>query len=198
MSHLNILTISKEIENINRNVSKFQSQINTIETENSKLNNNFNDINEIKINKIDVVHSLDEIKSDFKFLENKINSIDGCVKKLLSRNVDFVNKNTQTLFNFLKKKIEFNEKKINVLLYVFDCTTLQDCLLLNDRELIDFGFSQSEVSLLKRLCKETLENNTFQEYSEFGNNIAINSDGIAYVSSLNANEGITLNNVVGL
>ena len=160
MSHLNILTISKEIENINKNISKFQSQINTMETENSKLNSNFNDINEIKINKIDVVNSLDEIKSDFQFLENKIRSIDVCVKKLLSRNVDFVNKNTQTLFNFLKKKLEFNEKKINVLLYVFDCTTLQDCLLLNDRELIDFGFSQIEISLLKRLCKETLENNT--------------------------------------
>ena len=74
MSHLNILT-SKEIENINKNIAKFQSQINTYETENSKLNKNFSDINEIKINKIDVVHSLDEIKSDFKFLENKIHSV---------------------------------------------------------------------------------------------------------------------------
>ena len=196
MSHLNILTISKEIENINKNISKFQSQINTMETENSKLNSNFNDINEIKINKIDVVNSLDEIKSDFQFLENKIRSIDVCVKKLLSRNVDFVNKNTQTLFNFLKKKLEFNEKKINVLLYVFDCTTLQDCLLLNDRELIDFGFSQIEISLLKRLCKETLENNTFHEYSEEGNNIAINSDSSTYTNNLG--NVVTLNNVVGV
>ena len=196
MSHLNILTISKEIENINKNISKFQSQINTMETENSKLNSNFNDINEIKINKIDVVNSLDEIKSDFQFLENKIRSIDVCVKKLLSRNVDFVNKNTQTLFNFLKKKLEFNEKKINVLLYVFDCTTLQDCLLLNDRELIDFGFSQIEISLLKRLCKETLENNTFHEYSEEGNNIAINSDISTYTNNLG--NVVTLNNVVTL
>ena len=91
------------------------------------------------------------------------------------------------------------KKKINVLLYVFDCTTLQDCLLLNDRELIDFGFSQSEVSLLKRLCKDTLENNTFQEYSELGNNIAINSDSVGgYTSSLNANDGVILNNIVGV
>jgi hypothetical protein len=191
MSHLNILTISKEIENINKNVSKFQNQISDIEEDNSKLNSNFNDINEIKINKIDVIDSLDQIRNDFKFLENKLNSINGCVKKLLSRNLDFVNKNTQTLHNFLTKRLEFNEKKINVLLFVFDCTSLQDCLLLNERELVDFGFNPGDISTLKRLCKETLENNTFQEFENTGeNNIAMYGDNSINLSNISNIVGV--------
>lgn len=189
MSHLNILTISKEIENLNKNIAKFQTQISDIEVTNSQMSSNFKDLNEIKINKLDVIDSIDQIRSDFKFLESKLNSIDGCVKKLLSRNLDFINKNTRTLNNFLEKRLKFNNKQINVLLFVFNCSSLQDCLLLNDRELLDFGFNHTDVSCLKRACKETLENDSFLEYApnDSNSNIAMYGDN-----------SIQLSNVVGV
>ena len=188
MSHLNILTISKEIENLNKNVKKFKNQIEILESDKNILNSNINDINEIKMNKLDAIDCLQELRDDFKHLENKLNSVDKCVKKLVTRNIDFVKKNTEHLYNFLKTKVKLDEKQINVLLFVFDCSSLQDCLLLNDRELIDFGFNQSEIALLKRICKEALENNTY---------VTENTD-IVDAMPMQGDNTIVLNNIIGV
>ena len=161
MSHLNILTISKEIDNINKNIHHFSTQIQKLDTDTQTINSNVQDVNEIKMDKIDAVNSLHQIREDFKFLETKLNSVDKCVKKLLDRNMDFVNKNTEIFFKFLKNNVGLSDQKINIILAVFDCKTPQDYLLLNERELIDFGFTQSELSLLSRSCKDCLENNIY-------------------------------------
>jgi prefoldin subunit 5 len=163
MSHLNILTISKEIQNINKNISQFKSQLHNIESNTNNIHSNIKDINEIKMNKIDSIDSLEQIRSDFKFLEKKLVSVDSCVKKLLSRNIDFVNKNTEVLHKFLKENVNLDDKQINVIIYVFECVSLQDCLMLNDRELLDFGFNQINILNLNRQCKEALENNSYPE-----------------------------------
>jgi len=188
MSHLNILTISKEIENLNKNIFKFKNQIDDLEFEKQTVNDNINDINEIKMNKLDAIDCLNEIRNDFKYLENKLNSVDNCVKKLVSRNIDFVKKNTEVLNNFLKNTVGLDDKQINVLLYVFDCSSLQDCLLLNDKELISFGFNQSQLGILNRMCKDALENNTY------------NMDGLENTNtvSMYADNTIILNGVVGV
>jgi prefoldin subunit 5 len=186
MSHLNILTISKEIDNLNKNILQFRGQIDHLESENNTLNNNIKDINEIKMNKLDTIDCIEEIKSDFKYLEKKLSSVNNCVKKLVSRNIDFVKKNTEMLNNFLKEQVVLNDKQINVLLFVFDCSSLQDCLLLNDKELLDFGFSHSDTGLLKRKCKEALENNTY------------NMDGLENTVSMQGNNTIVLNGVTGV
>ena len=44
MSHLNILTISKEIDNLNKNILQFRGQIDHLESENNTLNNNIKNI----------------------------------------------------------------------------------------------------------------------------------------------------------
>ena len=101
MSHLNILNISREIDNINRNVQLFHKQITDLESTNSRNHEIINDLDEIKMNKLDVITSLEKIREDFKFLESKINNVDLCVKKLVNRNIDYVGKNRETFKEFL-------------------------------------------------------------------------------------------------
>lgn len=156
MSHLNILNISREIENINKNISVFHKQISDIEDKNNRHTEIISDIEEIKINKLDVICSLEKIKDDFKFLESKLNSVDNCVKKLVNRNLDYVGKNKETFYTFLKE-LKVEDKKINVILYILDCSNVQDFLVVSPEELNEFGFGQSEISFISRKCREELE-----------------------------------------
>ena len=162
MSHLNILNISREIENINKNISMFHKQISDIEETNSRNSEIINDLEEIKINKLDVICSLEKIKDDFKFLESKLNSVDTCVKKLVDRNLDYVGKNKETFKTFLKN-LKIEDKKINVILFVLDCSNVQDFLAVSHEELHEFGFTQSDISLISRKCKEDLENSVYSD-----------------------------------
>lgn len=162
MSHLNILNISREIENINKNISMFRKQISNIEETNSRNSEIINDLEEIKINKLDVICSLEKIKDDFKFLESKLNSVDSCVKKLVDRNLDYVGKNKETFKTFLKN-LKIDDKKINVILFVLDCSNVQDFLAVSHEELHEFGFNQSDISLISRKCKEDLENSVYSD-----------------------------------
>lgn len=162
MSHLNILNISREIENINKNISVFHKQITDIEEQNTRNTEIINDLEEIKINKLDVICSLEKIKDDFKFLESKLNSVDSCVKKLVNRNLDYVGKNKETFKSFLHE-LKVEDKKINLILYVLDCSNVQDFLSVSEEELHEFGFSHSDISLISRKCKEELENSVYSD-----------------------------------
>ena len=162
MSHLNILNISREIENINKNITAFHKQINDIEDKNTRNTEIIHDLEEIKMNKLDVICSLEKIKDDFKFLESKLNNVDSCVKKLVNRNLDYVGKNKETFKAFLKN-IKLEEKKINIILYVLDCSNVQDFLAVSEEELNEFGFSKFDISLISSKCKEELENTVYSD-----------------------------------
>jgi len=162
MSHLNILNISREIENINKNILSFQKQITRIESEENRNSDNIQDLDEMKMNKIEVISSLEKIRDDFKFLESKIENVDLCVKNLVNRNIDYVGKNKEKFKNFLEK-ILLNEKKINIILYVLDCSNVQDLLSINEEEFVEFNFSQSEIELLYRKSKDELESNIYSD-----------------------------------
>lgn len=160
MSHLNILNMSREIDNINKNINSFRKQITDIQENNYKNTESINDIDEIKINKLEVISSLEKIRDDFKFLESKIQSVDSCVQKLVTRNIDYVNKNKHKFKTFLQRA-SISDKKINVILYVLDCSNVQDFLSINEDELREFGFSQTEINNLNRKCKEEIEANIY-------------------------------------
>ena len=162
MSHLNILNMSREINNINENISLFHKQITEIEEKNDRNDEIINDLDEIKMNKLDVICSLEKIRDDFKFLESKIQSVDTCVKKLVNRNMDYVSKNKETFKNFLLELL-ISEKKINIILYVLDCSNVQDFLSVSEEELREFGINQSEISLINRKCKEEFESNVYSD-----------------------------------
>ncbi len=162
MSHLNILNMSREINNINKNIAHFQKQISEIEENNTRNNNSIDDLDEIKMNKLEVISSLEKIKDDFKFLETKINNVDTCVKKLVSRNLDYVGKNNEKFKQFLVN-CRITEKKINVILYVLDCSNVQDFLSISEDELSEFGFTQTDINLLSKKCKEELERNVYSD-----------------------------------
>jgi hypothetical protein len=162
MSHLNILNISREIDNINKNITGFHKQITEMEDKNNRNGEIINDLDDIKMNKLDVISSLEKIRDDFKFLESKINSVDTFVKKLVNRNIDYVSKNRETFKNFLKL-CQLTDKKINVILYVLDCSNVQDFLSVSDEELKEYGFTHAEVNLLNRKCKEELEKNVYSD-----------------------------------
>ena len=162
MSHLNILNMSREIENINKNIASFHKQISDIEEKNTRNTDIINDLDEIKINKLDVICSLEKIKEDFKFLESKINSVDSNIKILINRNLDYVGNNKDKFKKFLKTN-KIDDKKINVILYVLDCSNCQDFLTVSDEELREFGFSQCDISIITRKCKQELENSAYSD-----------------------------------
>ena len=97
-----------------------------------------------------------------KFLETKLNNVDSCVKNLINRNLDYVENNKEKLKNFLKE-IKIDNKKINIILYVLDCSNVQDFLAVSEEELREFGFSQSEIITISRRCKDELENTVYSD-----------------------------------
>lgn len=157
MSHLNILKISREIDNINKNILNVQTEVSSIQTDNETINRNIKDLNEIKSNKVDILLALEQIKEDFKFLETKVNLVDKNIKHIVNRNIDYVNKNNEKFSEFLKTEVKLDQKKINIILYIFDCYTVQQVVLIDDRELLNFGFNQQEINLLMNKCRENLE-----------------------------------------
>ena len=158
MSKMNPLAMSREIDNINKNISFFDSQIKNLENNQDRINESVEDLNEIKMNKLEIIETLEQIREEFKFLQTKVTTIDNSFRSLVSRNIDYVNKNKELFHNFLKNIVTLSEKKINILLHVFDCSTYQDYLLIDEKELKEMGFNSSEIYSLNRKCKEQLEN----------------------------------------
>ena len=163
MSNRNILNMSREIDNISRNVEHFRNDINVINSSNETNSDKIRDLDEIKMNRIDAIVELDKIKNDFKFMQDKLDLVNKCVKNLLSkeRNVDYVNKNTSTFKGFLMNVCGLNLKKTNILLYVFECLSSQDFFLINEDELIDYGFTNDELNKINMECKHELESHIY-------------------------------------
>tara|TARA_B100001093_G_C26345659_1_gene808010 strand:- start:85 stop:558 length:474 start_codon:yes stop_codon:yes gene_type:complete len=155
--------MSREIDNISRNIEHFQNDITLINSSNETNSEKIRDLDEIKMNRIDAISELDKIRNDFKFMQDKLDLVNKCVKNLLSkeRNVDYVNKNTATFKAFLMDVCGLNLKKTNVLLYVFECLSAQDFFLINEDELIDYGFTNEELNNINRECKNELESNIY-------------------------------------
>ena len=55
MSKMNPLTMSREIDNINKNISFFDSQLKNLENSHDRMNESMEDLNEIKMNKIEII-----------------------------------------------------------------------------------------------------------------------------------------------
>lgn len=163
MSHLNILTISREIESIKKNINNYQGVINENSNTHKEMSECIRDLNDIKANKIDITISLDEIKNDFKFLEQKLKMINKNVSHILSRDLDYINKDNRRFVEFLRTQFNLDQKKINIILYVLDCTSPEQFILLDDTDLYEFGFSEADISSIKKGCKEEMEKNA-QEF----------------------------------
>jgi|TARA_B110000285_G_C14833527_1_gene471996 hypothetical protein len=157
MAHLNILQISREIENINKNINVFQENLNNNNNTTVRMSTNINDLNQIKSNKIDIDISLEEIRQHFKYLENKVNLIHNNVNIITKRNMDYINAHNMLFVDFLKSELKLNKKQINIIIYVLECSTPQDFLLINSKDLIEFGFTEYDISKIKQKCKEDIE-----------------------------------------
>ena len=154
MSHMNILNISREIDRIKNNIIDVNTNV---ETFNSSFSNNLRDLNDIKANKTEIVASIDEIREDFKFMESKLNLIDNNVKNLMNRDLDYVNKNNKEFTTFLRNKLDFDTKKINIIIYVLECQSIHEAILLDNSDLLELGFTNDEVIRLKNKCKDEIE-----------------------------------------
>lgn len=157
MAHLNILQISREIENIHKNINIFQENLNNQNEASIRMSNSLNDLNQIKSNKTDIDLSLDEIRQNFKYLENKITVIHNNVNIITKRDMDYINSNNQLFVDFLKSDLKLDKKYINIIVYVLECSTPQDFLLLDNKDLTEFGFTEIEISTIKKKCKEDIE-----------------------------------------
>ena len=151
MAHLNILNISRELSRLSDNVRNITSENNT-------MNISINDLNEIKVNRIDIVRIIDDIKTDIQKMDHKINDINKEVNILVNRDMDIVNKNTKDFSFFLINNLCLSTKKINIIIFVLECNNQQDFLLLDFNDVSHFDFTQEEFSLIQDKCREYLEN----------------------------------------
>lgn len=156
MSNRNILNMSREIENINKNIDKFKKDISNI----SSIDNKLLDLNEIKMNKLEAISCLEQIRNDFSSLEKKVEKIDNSFKTLLvNKNTEYIN--NSYLEHLLINKAEISIKKAHILIYAFECNCAQDFFLLNEEELIEFGFTQEELNRINKECRYELESNIY-------------------------------------
>lgn len=151
MAHLNILNISRELSRLSENVRTISSDSNT-------MNISINDLNEIKINKIDIIRIIDDIKTDIQKMDHKINDINKEVNVLVNRDMDIVNKNTKGFSFFLINNLNLSTKKINIIIFVLECNNQQDFLMLNFNDVSHFDFTEEEFNLIHNKCREYLEN----------------------------------------
>lgn len=156
MSHMNILKMSEEIKNINKRIDTINDNINNISTVVNKNNNIITDLDQIKMNKLECISELEEIKNEFQTMNNKVYEVNDTVISLLNRDINYIETNTKGLNSFLKKH-HFHKDKINILIYLCKCNGVQDILLLKNEELATFGFSNSEITKLYKISKDHLE-----------------------------------------
>ena len=156
MSYMNILKISNEIKTINTKIDKLTNDVEKVNEVLLKNNEIINDLNDIKMNKLECISGLETVKSDFKRLHEKLNQVNSNVIGFINRDINYIEKNTKVLEDLLKDN-NFSNNNINILIYLCNCMTPQDVLLLKSEELTTFGFTTDEISKLHQCCKNKIE-----------------------------------------
>ena len=77
MSFMNFFDVNNEIKNLNNIITNLNKENNTLKDNFSSLNNTVNDVQMNKLDKVDIVNAVDEIKEECKYYEiQDINGVD--------------------------------------------------------------------------------------------------------------------------
>lgn len=150
MSHLNLLNISKEINNIKNVLEELSNNYKNLNKKYENITTKILDLNEFQT--LDFINISDEIKLDLKELKYKIEDIE---KLNLDKNLK---ENTNNhIFIFLKN---LNIEEAIIYKYIFlNCEILEDLITIDKNTCVSFGIPENTYDLIKNKTQTFIYNN---------------------------------------
>ena len=100
-----------------------------------------------KLDKIDIVNAVDEIKEELLIMNNKIDRI---IRKQFMSEIDRLQENE--VYDFLKS-IDIENNVINILMFL-EFKTIQDLIMINIEEIKHYGIKESTKSIIHKAREE--------------------------------------------
>ena len=149
MSFMNFFDVNNEIKNLNNIITNLNKENNTLKDNFSSLNNTVNDVQMNKLDKVDIVNAVDEIKEELLVMNNKIDRI---IRKQFMSEIDKMQENE--VYEFLKKN-NVDKNSINIILFL-DFKTIGDLVLINVEDIKHYGIKEDVLEMIIFKAREDL------------------------------------------
>ena len=149
MAYMNPFNISNEIKNLNNIITNLKNSNQDLKMNCSNLEESVNEVQVNKLDKIDIVNAVDEIKEEMLIMSNKIDRI---IRKQFLNEIDKMQENE--VFEFLKS-LDLDDNVINILLFL-DYKTIQELIMINIEEIKHYGIEESVLELIIHKAREEM------------------------------------------
>ena len=149
MAHMNPFNISNEIKNMSNIITNLKNDNENTKTNYTNINNSVNNMQLNKVDKIDIINAVDEIKDELLIMNNKIDRI---LRKQFLSEIDKMQENE--VYEFLKN-LNIDENIINIILFL-DFKTIQDLVMINIEDIKHYGIKESILELIIHNAREEI------------------------------------------
>jgi len=147
---MNPFNVNIEIKNLNNIINNLNIQNSTLQKSIKTINENINNVQINKPDKVDIVNIIDELKDELSVLNNKVDKI---VKKQFFYNVEYLQQESEAS-KFLKS-ININENIINILLFL-DFKTIDQLISINIDDLMEYNIPENIIHNIINQAREEL------------------------------------------
>ena len=149
MAHMNPFNISNEIKNMSNIITNLKNDNENTKANYTNINNSVNNMQLNKVDKIDIINAVDEIKDELLIMNNKIDRI---LRKQFLSEIDKMKENE--VYEFLKR-LNIDENIINIILFL-DFKTIQDLVMINIEDIKHYGIKESILELIIHNAREEI------------------------------------------
>jgi len=149
MAHMNPFNISNEIKNMSNIITNLKNDNENTKANYTNINNSVNNMQLNKVDKIDIINAVDEIKDELLIMNNKIDRI---LRKQFLSEIDKMQENE--VYEFLKR-LNIDENIINIILFL-DFKTIQDLVMINIEDIKHYGIKESILELIIHNAREEI------------------------------------------
>jgi hypothetical protein len=149
MAYMNPFNVSNEIKNLNNIITNLKNENHNLKENYTSLNSSVNNVQLNKLDKIDIVNAVDEIKEELLVMNNKIDRI---IRKQFMSEIDKMQENE--VYDFLKSN-NIESDVINILLFL-EFKTIQDLIMINIEEIKHYGIKESILESIIHKAREEM------------------------------------------
>ena len=146
---MNPFNISNEIKNMSNIITNLKNDNENTKTNYTNINNSVNNMQLNKVDKIDIINAVDEIKDELLIMNNKIDRI---LRKQFLSEIDKMQQNE--VYEFLKN-LNIDENIINIILFL-DFKTIQDLVMINIEDIKHYGIKESILESIIHNAREEM------------------------------------------
>ena len=146
---MNPFNVNNEIKNLNNIVTNLNNQNNTLKTNINNIDNKITDVKINKLDKIDIINAIDEIREDMLIMNNKIDKI---IRKQFLNEIDKIQENE--VCDFLKR-LNIDDNIINILSFL-QFNSIQDLVMINIEDIKHYGIKESILELIIHNAREEI------------------------------------------